>query len=254
MTDGPRTSSDQTAARRALAEQEAVEKRLAVARAAARAGARGAASAGPHPADGKTESPAVAPTPRGGPAPPAVAPPRLARWRKAAIASALALAAGLAIMLALPGGGTSDQVTEQQKQTWAAAFQSAGPVALAVVKKADTEAAIEGMAVTVEKKQELREAVAAGRERLVWLTLWDTVAEDGDVVHVQSGTFSQTVPLLHAPKRIAIPEPPTGVVNITGGRDGGGGITIGILSGETPVNLPFLKPGQVVGVPVFPGL
>ena len=108
------------------------------------------------------------------------------------------------------------------------------------------------MAVPEQKRTEIKEAVASGQTRLVWMTLWDTVVEDGDVVQIDSGSFSQTVPLLHAPKRIAIPAPPTGVVNVTGGRDGGGGITIGILSGQTPVNLPYLDPGQVVGVPVFP--
>jgi hypothetical protein len=94
---------------------------------------------------------------------------------------------------------------------------------------------------------------AAAKSRnaaLVWLTLWDTHAQDGDVVLVQSGGYQQAVTLLNKPVRIAVPVPPSGVINIVGAHDGGGGITIGALSGDAPVALPIMSEGQTIGVPV----
>jgi hypothetical protein len=51
---------------------------------------------------------------------------------------------------------------------------------------------------------------------------------------------------------LAVPVPLSGVVNIVGVRDGFGGITLGIQSALTPVLLPVLTEGQVIGVPIAP--
>jgi hypothetical protein len=85
---------------------------------------------------------------------------------------------------------------------------------------------------------------------LAWLTLWDYVDEDGDIVRVVSSGYTRLVPILHKPVTLAVPMPPSGVVNIVGVHDGYGGITVGISSGALPVALPVLAEGQVIGVPV----
>ncbi len=85
---------------------------------------------------------------------------------------------------------------------------------------------------------------------LAWLTLWDHRDEDGDIVRVVSEGYSRTVPILNTPVTLAVPVPASGVVNVIGIHDGMGGITVGIQSGATPVLLPVLSVGQVVGVPI----
>ena len=93
-------------------------------------------------------------------------------------------------------------------------------------------------------------AVAKRPFRLAWVTLWDTDAEDGDMVRIDSSGFSTVVTLTNAPITFAVPVPEQGVINITGVRDGGGGITIGAMSGMQRIALPIMSVGQVLGVPV----
>jgi len=85
---------------------------------------------------------------------------------------------------------------------------------------------------------------------LAWITLWDTEAEDGDVVRVDSGGYSRTVTLSHAPVAFAIPVPLDGMVQLTGVHDGGGGITVGASSGQRVLALPLMSTGQVLRIPI----
>ena len=82
--------------------------------------------------------------------------------------------------------------------------------------------------------------------RLVELTLWDDVAQDGDVVMVTSAGYSQQVNLMHAPQTLAFPTITGSPVTITGVHDGGGGITLGFTGSGVPVALPVLAEGQSI--------
>ena len=87
--------------------------------------------------------------------------------------------------------------------------------------------------------------------RLVWITLWDTNAQDGDVVKVDSLGYSRTVVLRHEPITFAIPAPEDGTINITGVHDADHyGITAGI--GSTGMQLPFpiINQGQMFKVKI----
>jgi hypothetical protein len=87
--------------------------------------------------------------------------------------------------------------------------------------------------------------------RLAWITLWDTDAEDGDAVRVDSQGYSRTVTLTKQPVTFAIPIPVSGNINITGIQDGeGGGITVGLASGESKTVFPIMSVGQVLGLRV----
>ena len=87
--------------------------------------------------------------------------------------------------------------------------------------------------------------------KLVWVTLWDSDAEDGDMVRIDSQGYSRMVYLTKAPMTFAVPIPSAGIINITGIRDGeGGGITVGIASGSSEVMLPIMSVGQVLGLKV----
>lgn len=87
--------------------------------------------------------------------------------------------------------------------------------------------------------------------RLAWITLWDTDAQDGDAVRIDSQGYSRTVTLTNAPVTFAIPVPASGAVQISGIRDGeGGGITVGLASGPASILLPIMSVGQVLPLKV----
>lgn len=207
--------------------------------------------------------------------------------RRASYAGAVLL--GIALVAGGGWGLTSlfgarhvDRVTDQDRTQRDAAFAQAKPLALPRVSQAEWHDALESMKLApADRAALLKDVVVPGsadaatapapaaatptpsvravpspataapkKAVLVWLTLWDTHAQDGDVVLVQSGGYQQEVTLLNKPARIAVPVPPSGVINIVGVHDGGGGITIGAMSGESPVALPVMSEGQTLGVPV----
>jgi hypothetical protein len=94
-------------------------------------------------------------------------------------------------------------------------------------------------------------AVDSNPVRLAWVTLWDTDAEDGDVVRLDSDGYSRTVTLAKKTVRFAVPVPRDGIINVTGIRDGeGGGITVGLASGTSQAVFPIMSLGQRLGLKV----
>lgn len=86
---------------------------------------------------------------------------------------------------------------------------------------------------------------------LVWVRLWDTDVEDGDVVRIDSAGYSRTVTLTKNGVTFAVPVAPGGHIRIAGIRDGdGGGITVGLASGSTQAILPIMSVGQVLNLNV----
>lgn len=164
------------------------------------------------------------------------------------------LALGMAAAIAFGGlfssraqdtGLSQTQIAER-----AANFTGHGMVSLPIIGSGDQDAAINEMALPEAQTDQLKSDIQAGKVKLVWLTLWDDMAEDGDIVQVESAGYSASVLLTNAPQRVALPLPGTGVVNLTGTKDGGGGITLAVMSGSTQVAVPVLQTGQSVGIPV----
>jgi len=90
-----------------------------------------------------------------------------------------------------------------------------------------------------------------GSLQLAWITLWDTDAEDGDAIRIESEGYSRSVVLSKEPVTFAIPVPLSGVVNIHGLKDGeGGGITVGLASGASKAIFPVMSVGQVLGLKI----
>lgn len=170
------------------------------------------------------------------------------------------LAIGAAVLALAVGGGIffnnsgppPDQPTQSQiaemKSSWEAA-QRLG-ISLPSVQPGEEAEALASTKLPEKEKAALQEEMSAGRASMVWVTVWDNMVEDGDVISLYSEGLTITVPLLKAPQRIAIPRPTGGVVNLTGIKDGGGGITLGLMSGPDQVLIPPLTPGQTVGIPV----
>ena len=172
---------------------------------------------------------------------------RGAAW-KIATAVVVAAAVGWGAMHALSPGVES--VSTQQQAAWAATWAAAGPQTAKLIAPAQVQAALDEMHLAPQQRQQLQQELDDGSTRLVYMTFTDVMAEDLDRVKVDSGDFATEVTILNKTTKVIFPEPPGGIVNVLGTYDGGGGITIAITSGDTPVNLPFMSVGQTVGIPV----
>jgi hypothetical protein len=171
---------------------------------------------------------------------------------------------------------SGDAISDADSKLRAAQFATLAPLPLSLVPAAESAAALEGMQLDAPAKATLAKALgtsspgtpaAAGRApassaapasspgqeplRLAWVTLWDTDAEDGDAVRLDSEGYSRTVTLAKKPVTFAVPVPRDGIIKVTGIRDGeGGGITVGLASGASQAVFPIMSEGQTLGLKV----
>ena len=119
-------------------------------------------------------------------------------------------------------------------------------VIASVVKPDEIEAAIDGFSVAIKRK--VRNDVASGKYRLLWLTVWDwdTAEETGDTISILSDDFRRYVTLNSRRTRIAIPEPRSGYIEMRGEVTVDDNISISILSGTHPIALPRMLSGQAI--------
>ena len=155
--------------------------------------------------------------------------------------------------------GYTDQVSEARKAELVAEFAKLKAVEVVRVDKEDLGPALDSMRLPPDQRRELEtklsaqgqpELTASDGSALVWLNVWDFASADGDVVHISSAGYEIDVTLQKLQTRIAVPLDATGVVNITGVHDGGGGITLAVQSGAAPISMPVLRPGQMLALPV----
>ena len=166
--------------------------------------------------------------------------------RRAVLLGAVAVLA-IAGTLRFSDGLGSEDVSQAEIHRRLEALQAQMPLHLSAVAADEMAEAWRSLGLSLQEQQALQAAVTQGRTRLAWLSLYDSGAEDGDVVTVESFGLTCTVPLLHAPTRIAIPLAPTGHVRIIGADEGKQrGVTAGILSGGRPIKLPPIRKGQVI--------
>jgi len=195
----------------------------------------------------------------------------------AATALALLLAAGIRFssgtLVALPPN-TGDQITQQEAAARQTAFAAQSSLDLSLVRDAEVPKAVANMGLQPREQSALLQrlgvpapAAAAAPAAtptpaatakpsaqpagmaLAWITLWDTDAEDGDVVRIDSGGYSRTITLSKQPVTIAVPVPHDSVISVTGIRDGeGGGITVGLASGASRAVFPIMSVGQTLGL------
>jgi hypothetical protein len=86
--------------------------------------------------------------------------------------------------------------------------------------------------------------------RLVSVTLWDTHAQDGDVVLVSSGGYQREITLTNAVQTVSFPVSANSVVQFVGVHDGGGGITLGVGGPQQQVLMPIMSEGQTLTLPI----
>jgi hypothetical protein len=148
------------------------------------------------------------------------------------------------------GDDVSNNEANQIQQEYQAHLASVSNIELDRVTEEETPAAIESMNLTEEKEKQLTAQVKEKKVVLAWVVLWDTHRADGDRVIVRSDNTEQEVLLTKKYKKVAIPMPSSGKIEIQGLKDGGGGITVGIVTGKTFLRIPQLRETQPISVPV----
>jgi hypothetical protein len=123
-----------------------------------------------------------------------------------------------------------------------------GPSLIRPVPAAELQRAIDATQLSDSEKARLRIEVV-GKTRLGWVTVSDSVEEDGDWVIVSSGGFQQDIRLFHRPTTIAVPYTPGVPATVTGKIDGGGGITVAVHVGASIFPLAPMQVGTSVQVP-----
>ena len=181
--------------------------------------------------------------------------PAAPRRRLLLAAAGGVIAAGLGIRLLVAGRigpGRGDEVSPEQAARLTAALAAHGPVRLERVTPADLPAAIQALNLPETDRRQLAQEATERRQPMAWLTLYDSAAEDGDVVEVASAGLKLPVLLRLAPIRIAVPVPADGLVRLTGLVDGGGGgVTVGVVTPEGPFGVAPLAVGESVALPVY---
>jgi hypothetical protein len=132
--------------------------------------------------------------------------------------------------------------------------KTAGRVILTSVKEAELGDAIASMGLSAERERVVAADVQSNLYRLWWLTVWDW---GGDVVPnriiITSGVYKRQIELPKSRKTIAIPEPLSRFIEISGepynpGYEGW--TTLALLSGERPIALSHLVPGKPLQIEI----
>lgn len=175
------------------------------------------------------------------------------------LVAGIALVAGMGFGMGHFWGAPSvDVVTDQARKELVQDYLSMKPVQLKLVSQAELDQALADMPLPPAELVALKQALEAPQQgsattddvRLAWVDLWDSVQEDGDIVSLRSAGYQVDVPLQHAKVRVAVPVNGNKAIEITGITDGGGGITLGLMTDLGAVMLPVLSPGQPISVPV----
>jgi hypothetical protein len=132
--------------------------------------------------------------------------------------------------------------------------KTTGPVILASVKEAELGDALASMGLSGDREGIVAAEVKRHQYRLLWLTLWDW---DGDVVpdriSITSGDYRRQMELPKSRKTIAIPEPPSRYIEISGDPHNSGyegWTTLALLSGTRPIALSRLVPGKSLKIEI----
>lgn len=183
----------------------------------------------------------------------------------------------LALCFGLGAAGTAmfvaksqDRVSDKEKQERQIEFTKVRELQVPELEAANFDAALDDMRLAPQERAQLRTllvsaapgttsgsstspvASATGNSplRLVSVSVWDSDAEDGDVVAVVSGGYRREVALTKAVQTIAFPVDGSSLVQFVGVRDGGGGITLGLRGPSQEILMPIMSEGQTLSLPI----
>jgi hypothetical protein len=110
-------------------------------------------------------------------------------------------------------------------------------------------AAIAMFKVDGATRRHIEQDVLAGRRRLGWIVVQDSMDPDGDMIEIESSGIAQQVVLVKAWMPVPVLLGESNTIGITGIRDGeGGGITLALVTAGGQVPLRPLTPGERIAV------
>jgi hypothetical protein len=126
--------------------------------------------------------------------------------------------------------------------------KTTGPVILTSVKEPELGDALASMGLSPERERVIADEVKRHQYRLLWLTVWDWDGDSiPDRISITSGAYKRQMELPKERKTIAIPEPPSRYIEISGDPHNSGyegWTTLALLSGARPIALSRLVPGK----------
>lgn len=163
----------------------------------------------------------------------------------------------------------TDSVSQQETAQRLADFSSMNSLQVLPVAKENEQEALGRLGLQAKDQEQMRQTLQESNKqaepsgllssatiqrsietlRLVELALWDTHSEDGDIVHVSSEGYERDVTLKKIQTTITLPCRDMSRVKITGVRDGGGGITLGVKAQQS-VLMPIMRPRQSIELPI----
>jgi len=130
--------------------------------------------------------------------------------------------------------------------------KTTGPVILTSVKEAELGDALASMGLSAERQRIIADEVKRHQYRLLWLTVWDWDGDSiPDRISITSGDYKRQMELPKSRKTIAIPEPPSRYIEISGEPHNSGyegWTTLALLSGARPIALSRLVAGKSVKI------
>ena len=148
-----------------------------------------------------------------------------------------------------------DHVSDKEKAELAVQFTHVRAIEIDQIKIQDIDAVMDSMRLDPTARLSMKKSLnspssGSSPTVLAQIVLWDFAAQDGDIVRVSSAGYEIDVPLMNAPTTVAIPVDASKTIKLSGTKDGGGGITLGIQSGNGKMSLPVITEGQVLSLPV----
>lgn len=125
---------------------------------------------------------------------------------------------------------------------------------LPVVRNDEIDVAVQDF--PIKGQALLREEVAKGTYRLLWLTAWDWDTAEGEpanTILISTDGYRQLVKLNNRRTHIAIREPKSGSIEMRGVFTADGNINISLLSGTQPIALPRMAPDTTTKINVEAG-
>jgi hypothetical protein len=133
---------------------------------------------------------------------------------------------------------------DENPKLLAQAKASADPLQMAQVIQAQQPPNVQ---ISPDIGPQISAKVNSGQTKFYDVQVWDTCAEDEDIVDVMvDGSVYATVTLMHARTTVTIPCGPGTTVSIGARIDGGGGVTLGAKTSVGQYFTPILNPGDTL--------
>lgn len=144
----------------------------------------------------------------------------------------------------------SDRMTVAERIKREASFTEVATEGVELSALPNTPESLASLFLEHEALADISAQIEAGQTVLKSFSVYDDASEDGDVVSININGYTRTVPLRRVPTNITVPVSTSGqnAVTITGVKDGGGGVTLGIRYADGTLLSPNLAVGQSTSV------